>query len=434
MVYVLSKDGKPLMPTERHGKVRRMLKSGLAKVVKSKPFTIQLLYDTTTYVQKTTLGIDSGYSVIGYSVISENKELISGELKLLDGQVMRNEKRKMYRQNRRNRKRYRKPRFDNRKRAEGWLAPSIEHKKDSHIRLVNSLKMILPISNIIVEVAGFDIQKIKNPGIEGKEYQMGEQAGFYNLREYIFHRDNHTCQNPNCRSRSKILQVHHLGYWKNDYSNRPGNLITLCVNCHTNPNHEKGKFLYGWQPKLKTFRAEAFMTAVRWRIVNELNCQHTYGHITKSKRIELGLPKTHYNDAFVIAGGTNQEKSTPLQMYQTRRNNRSLEKFYDAKVIDIRTGEKVSGQSLNNGRRTRNINLREENLRKYCGRKISKGRRSIRTTRYFYQPKDLIIYQNRRYEVQGMQNKGTYIKLKKYPKVVKTQDIKPYRFMRGICV
>src|SRR5690606_32822825 len=132
----------------------------------------------------------------------------------------------------------------------------------------------------------------------------------------------------------------------------------------------------------------------------ELNCQHTYGYITKSKRIELGLPKTHYNDAFVIAGGTNQEKSTPLQMYQARRNNRSLEKFYDAKVIDIRTGEKVSGQSLNNGRRTRNMNLREENLRKYRGQKVTKGRRSIRTTRYFYHPKDLIIYQNRKYEVQ----------------------------------
>ena len=47
MVYVLNKDGGPLMPTERHGKVRRMLKEGKAKVVRREPFTIQLLYETT---------------------------------------------------------------------------------------------------------------------------------------------------------------------------------------------------------------------------------------------------------------------------------------------------------------------------------------------------------------------------------------------------
>ncbi|HOQ40330.1 MAG TPA: RRXRR domain-containing protein, partial [Fervidobacterium sp.] len=61
MVYVLSVEGKPLMPTKRHGKVRRLLKQQLAKLVKTKPFTIQLLYETTNYTQNITLGIDSGY-------------------------------------------------------------------------------------------------------------------------------------------------------------------------------------------------------------------------------------------------------------------------------------------------------------------------------------------------------------------------------------
>jgi len=44
MVYVISKTGKPLMPTVRYGRVRRLLKQGLAKVVKREPFTVQLLY------------------------------------------------------------------------------------------------------------------------------------------------------------------------------------------------------------------------------------------------------------------------------------------------------------------------------------------------------------------------------------------------------
>ncbi|HUW65065.1 MAG TPA: RNA-guided endonuclease IscB [Spirochaetia bacterium] len=212
MVYVLDKDGEPLMPTERHGKVRRMLKDGRAVVVRAKPFTIRLTYDTSCYTQNVTFGLDSGYSMVGFSAVSEGKELIAGDCKLLEGQVERNKERRDNRRQRRSRKRYRAPRFDNRRKPEGWLAPSIQYKLDSHIRLVNLIKSILPVTEVVVEVAAFDIQDIKNPGIEGKEYQQGEQAGFWNLREYILHRDGHCCQNPECMNRAQdpVLQVHHI--------------------------------------------------------------------------------------------------------------------------------------------------------------------------------------------------------------------------------
>ena len=121
MVYVISKDGKPLMPTERRGRVRHLLRQGLAKVVRRDPFTIQLLYDTTTYTQKTTLGIDIGYYHIGFSVVTDKKELICGEVKLRNDISELLKERKMYRKLRRSRLRYRKPRFNNRKRKEGWL-------------------------------------------------------------------------------------------------------------------------------------------------------------------------------------------------------------------------------------------------------------------------------------------------------------------------
>ena len=42
MVYVLSKNGTPIMPTNNHAKVRLLLKHGKAKVVNRTPFTIQL--------------------------------------------------------------------------------------------------------------------------------------------------------------------------------------------------------------------------------------------------------------------------------------------------------------------------------------------------------------------------------------------------------
>jgi len=250
-VFVLSKDGKPLMPTKRFGKVRRLLKEEKAKVAsgqsthfrpfKREPFTIQLLivicvfrhacYETTEFTQPVTLGIDSGYEHIGFSAVTEKEELIAGEVEMLSGmfasltdafglQAERNEQRRMYRRNRRNRLRHRKPRFDNRKKENGWLAPSIQHKLLTHVRLmvicgdkpacVGQIKSILPITNIVVEAANFDIQKIKNPDIFGTEYQQGEQKGFSNTREYVLHRDGHQCQNPDCFGKTDILHVHHI--------------------------------------------------------------------------------------------------------------------------------------------------------------------------------------------------------------------------------
>lgn len=169
MVYVLNKDGQPLMPTNRYAKVRILLKNKLAKVVQAKPFTIQLLYETSDFTQPLTLGVDSGFLNIGFSVISEKKELICGEVKLLQGVKDRLQEKSNYRRNRRSHLRYRKPKFNNRKRKEGWLAPSIQHKLDAHIRFIEQLRKILSITSISIEVANFDIQKIKNPNIQGKQ-------------------------------------------------------------------------------------------------------------------------------------------------------------------------------------------------------------------------------------------------------------------------
>lgn len=436
MVYVLSKDGVPLMPTERHGKVRHMLKDGRAVVVKAKPFTIRLTYETTCYTQPVTVGVDAGYEKIGISAVSAGKELFSAECALLKGQVERNKERVMYRRQRRNRLRYRASRFDNRKKPEGWLAPSIQHKLDSHLRLIALVKKLLPVTDIVIEVAAFDIQAIKNPNIEGKEYQEGEQHGYWNLREYILHRDGHRCQNPECKNKAneQVLQVHHIGYWRGDRTDRPGNLITLCDKCHRPENHKQGGFLWGWQPKVKSFRPETFVSTVRWKLVNALGCRYTYGYLTKSCRIDLKLEKSHANDAFCIAGGTDQKRATPLSIEQMRRNNRSLQKFYDAKYIDLRTGEKATGQELNCGRRTRNKNLNGPNLRVYRGRKVSKGRVSVRKRRYPYQPKDIVSYNGKQYIVKGVQNCGDYIKLAELSKPVKTDLVERIRYGRSFCI
>jgi len=443
MVYVISKSGKPLMPTQRHGMVRVLLKEKRAKVVEVKPFTIKLLYETTEYVEPVKLGIDSGYKYIGYSAITSTKELASGEVELLEGQKKRIKKKSDYRKLRRGRLRHRKSRFDNRRIDRGWLAPSIKHKLDTHHRFIDNLSKMLPISSITVEIASFDTHKLKNPDVSGKDYQDGEQKGFYNLREYIFHRDNHECQlckeekdnkGKKIPNKNLSLQVHHIGFYKGDMSNRPGNLMTLCIKCHVPKGHKKDGKLWGLKGINKSFKAATFMTLIRKRLVIKLNCQYTYGYITKSERIHQGLDKSHYNDAFVIAGGVNQKRANVVNYKQVRRNNRSLEKFYDAKFIDIRTGEKASGGDLSSGRRVRNKNLNEENLRLCRGVKLKKGKRTIRTKRYFYQPNDLVRYNGGIYTVRGTQNKGTYVALRETKKVAKVELLKPYLFRQGLCV
>ena len=433
-VYVLDLEGNPMAPTTRCGKVKRLLKSNEAKVVRRKPFTIQLLYPTTTYHPFYTMGVDSGYQHIGISVIDDTKEVYRADVSLLEGQKERNEERKMYRRNRRSRKRHRAPRFDNRKKKEGWYAPSIQHKLDSHIRIIEQIESILPIGRKIIEVANFDTQKIMKPDVEGKEYQEGVQKDFYNLREYILHRDNHQCQNPNCKNKDKnpILELHHIQFRSNGGSNAPWNLITLCNKCHTPQNH-KG-FLKDWKPKINEMKGATFMSSIRWQLVDRLQCEHTYGYLTKSKRIEHGIEKSHDNDAFVMAGGTNAHARTELfNVQQTRRNNRSLRKFYDAKYIDFRTKEKVGGKNLTNGRTKRNKEKNSQNLHVYRQQKLSKGRWSKRTKRYFYQPNDLVYYDKKRYWVAGSQNEGAYIKLKGLKKVPKAETVTPLKYGKGFC-
>jgi|LGOV01.1.fsa_nt_gb hypothetical protein len=441
-VYVINQRKEPLMPTTPR-KARILLNQGKAKVLEMKPFTIQLLYATGETKQEIKLGVDSGYLNIGFSAVTSKKELISGEVKLLQGIKERLQGKSMYRNIRRSRLRFRKPRFDNRTKSKpkGWLAPNMQHKLDSHIKFIDSLYKILPITETIIEVANFDIQKIKNPDVEGKAYQEGEQLGFYNLREYILHRDNHKCQNPNCKniSKEKILELHHIQYRSESGSDAASNLITLCTKCHTSANHKNGKFLYDWmieKKKVRGLKDATFMSTIRWYLVNKLKETHnkisiTYGYITKNHRIKNGIEKTHSNDAFAIVKGDNQVRSNPYNVEQVRRNNRSLEKFYDAKYIDIRTGEKVTASELSCGRRTRNKNHNGENLKLYRGEKVSKGQRRIRKGKYFYQPNDLVKYEDNIYTVRGTQNGGKYIALREIKKVPKVDLVSPYRFMKG---
>ena len=349
IVYVLNMRGKPLMPTHQQ-KANKLLKQGKAKVVSRKPFTIQLKYATGEAKQPIALGVDAGYKYVGVSAKTDKKELFSAEVTLRNDIPKKLQARVMYRKQRRTKLWHRKPQFLNRGKSKGWLAPSIQHKLDSHLRIVEKIKQLLPITKTIVEVASFDIQKIKNPDIEGKGYQQGEQLNFWNLREYVLHRDNHTCQ--------------HCYGKKEGATDRPEELLTVCKTCHD--EHHKGIDIIP-KKEIKNFKPETFMTSVHWKLVNLLNCEHTYGYITKHNRIKQGIVKSHVNDAFVIAGGASQERCKPYITKQIRRNNRKLQ--------------------------TNRIGFKP----------------SIRRQRYALQPNDLVRYNKDDCRVKGVHGYGKYI-------------------------
>ncbi|MCD8207181.1 MAG: RNA-guided endonuclease IscB [Bacteroidales bacterium] len=317
MVYVMSKHGKPLMPCSP-SHAGQLLREGKARMARRDFFTIRLTYGSNNYRQETTLGIDTGSKHVGFSVATEKRELISGTAELRTNVVELLSDRRMLRKNRRYRKtKYRKTRFSNRTAArnDGWIAPSVRQKVDSHVRLALTITKMLPVNNVVVEAADFDIQKTKNPDIQGVEYQQGEQYGFDNVREYVFHRDNHMCQHCKGESKDKVLQVHHIESRKTG-GNAPNNLITLCKTCHK--AYHRGEIKLNIK-RGKPFREATEMGIMKWRIVDELkkhfcNVRHTYGYITKCDRIGIGLPKEHYNDAFCI---TKNLKAKRLDKHHT---------------------------------------------------------------------------------------------------------------------
>ena len=331
MVYVLNNSGQPLMPTKNHAKVRVLLRQGKVKVIKKCPFTIQLLYSSTKYTQKVALGVDSGSKHIGISATIKDKVLYEADVELRSDIVSLISTRRELRSSRRNRKtRYRKPRFDNRKRKDGWLAPSVRQKVDSHLTMISKVHKILPVSNIVVEVASFDIQKIKNPTISGTDYQQGEQLDFWNAREYVLFRDGHICQCCKGKSKDKILNVHHIESRKTG-GDAPNNLITLCETCHT--GYHKGTVKL---PKTihrgMSFKDATFMGIMRWAFYDRLtslydNVHMTYGYLTKNTRIRNNIAKTHCADAFCIAGNIDAERlSYYFLQKQVRRHNRQIHK------------------------------------------------------------------------------------------------------------
>lgn len=423
MVTVLSSTKQKLMPTTSY-RARHLLKKGSATIYKYRPFTIILTNRTSGDVQDIEYKCDTGYKHIGVSICSQKQEFVSNEFELLDGESERHRDQKIYRRTRRNRLRYCKARFDNRIKKyknnliDGkYLAPSIKNKFEQHIKIFNMYYEVMPIANTVFEIGQFDIQLLQaleeGKIISGSDYQHGERYLTATLREAIFSRDNYTCKI--CGKGIKdgaILRTHHIGYYKNDHSNKVKNLLTVCNKCHTPSNHKENGKLWGL-PYAKNYKDATFMNIVKWSLYNILKNNYdikfnvTYGALTKVKRHELGLSKSHVNDAFAMGLLHPKKRIKTKYLKKCRRNNRILQKFYDAKFIDSRDKSVKSGKELSCNRTDRSVPRNNiNNLRIYRCKKISKGKFVIRKQHYNIRPGDIVIIDNKKYKVKGINNKG----------------------------
>ncbi len=348
MVYVISKSGKPLMPCEPVI-ARLLLKDKKARVKSRTPFTIKLLVPSTEYTQPVVAGMDTGSSKVGCAAVANGKVVYQAEVTLRQDVSKKMKQRFIYRRARRVRKlRYRSCRFNNRaaSRRKGRLPPSLTSKLESHLREKKQVESILPVSRWIVETANFDIHRITDPAVESTGYQEGPQQGFNNVRAYVLHRDGYKCQYKKAGTKhADQLHVHHVVFRSQGGSDAPDNLATLCSSCH-DALHAGKIDLPSKKRRMSKTRAATHMGIIQARLKkSSWSFTETFGYITKARRQQLGLPKSHVNDAIAICcpAGPVVPLSTVLYKrhvaavdYRQTRGKRSEQRLPTGKLFGLR--------------------------------------------------------------------------------------------------
>ncbi|MEM6753782.1 MAG: RNA-guided endonuclease IscB [Cyanobacteria bacterium P01_C01_bin.38] len=311
-VFVIDTNKQALNPIAPK-KARKLLDKGKAAVYRMYPFTVILKTAVELAVlTPCQIKIDPGSKVTGFALVREGEVLWGMELEHRGGLIRKKlESRRAVRQGRRNRNtRYRKPMFLNRKRSEGWLPPSLEHRIQTTQTWVKRLTKFVPISEIWIEKVKFDMQKMQNPEVSGVEYQQGELQG-YQVREYLLEKWDREC--TYCGKKDVPLQIEHIHALSKGGSNRVSNLCLACEKCNQKKGSKPVEEFLKKKPSLlqiikakakKPLKDAAAVNATRNKLVKVLSTIKTVftgtGAQTKFNRIRLNLPKEHWIDAACV--------------------------------------------------------------------------------------------------------------------------------------
>jgi 5-methylcytosine-specific restriction endonuclease McrA len=318
-VFVLDTKKQPLNPVHP-GRARILLSSGTAAVFKRYPFTIILKCEVESpVVEPLRLKIDPGSKTTGLALINDASGEVAFAAELMHrGHTIKRslDDRRAVRRNRRQRHtRYRKPRFANRRRRDGWLAPSLESRVCNVVTWARRLMRVCPIAALSLELVKFDLQAMERPEISGIAFQQGTLAG-YELREYLLEKWRRTC--ASCGAQEVPLQVEHIQSRAKGGSSRVSNLCLACEPCNVKKGTQDIGVFLTHQPDLlqrlltqaKTPLKDATaVNTTRWELYQRLQVlglplECGSGGRTKYNRTMRGLEKAHWLDAVCVGAST----------------------------------------------------------------------------------------------------------------------------------
>jgi len=318
-IFVLDTNKRPLDPIHP-AQARQLLRNKQAAIFRRFPFTI-ILKKACPDIETSPLRlkIDPGAKFTGMALVNDStgEVVFAAELKHR-GFAIRDAltSRRQLRRGRRTRKtRYRQPRFLNRTRPEGWLAPSLQSRIENIKTWVKKLSKFAPIEAISQELVRFDMQLMSNPDIQGKEYQQGTLAG-YETREYLLEKWNREC--AYCGVKDVPFQVEHIQPRAKGGSNSITNLTLSCEKCNTKKGTKDIKeFLKKDPTRLQKIMKQAKRPLADAAAVNTtrfvllevlkatgLPVETGSGGLTKFNRSQQKLDKTHWIDAACVGEST----------------------------------------------------------------------------------------------------------------------------------
>ena len=326
-VLVLDRRKKPLMPCAER-RARLLLARGRARVYRMVPFTIRLvdrLQENST-LQPVRLKLDPGSKTTGLALVRE-QETVDAETGVLirtvivvmlleiehRGQIIHEvlTQRRAFRRRRRGNLRHREPRFDNRTRPEGWLAPSLRHRVDTTASWINRICRWAPVMALSQELVRFDTQQMQDPEISGVAYQQGTLAE-YEVREYLLEKWGRKC--AYCGQDGVSLEIDHIHPKSRGGSDRVSNLAIACHDCNQAKGNSPLEQFLAKQPEvLRRIQAQAktplkdaaAVNSTRWTLYQRLKAtglevEVASGGRTKWNRHRLHIPKTHSLDAACV--------------------------------------------------------------------------------------------------------------------------------------
>lgn len=458
--YVLDKDGRPLMPSKRLGRIRHLLKDGLAKIVSRKPFTIQMLYNSTSYTQPLYGGIDPGRTNIGAAVVNTKGEVVYASVTESKNKDVPKHmaERRIHRQARRRGERLVRKRraakcgtttefpngrklsgyedgilqlkdiinseakFNNRKRKAGWITPTARHCVQIHLNLVEKINKILPVTCWTLEANKFAFMKMEDGSVKGVDFQNGRMKGFESAKAYIAH-----LQHGKCAICGKPIEhYHHLIPRSKDGNNLPENLVGLCKDCHEGLHTKKiSKELEKIGQKKKYGALSILNISIPFiyegliRKYGEGNTLVCSGHDTSL--IRGNAPKEHWIDAACIASSHADIEpdfnAKPFKIVQFRKHNRAKihsqhERSYKLNGLKIAVNRKPrteqKGDSLDDWQKKMINEFGEKKARQMLSKlTVSKSLRHYNDlTRDL--PGSMFQYDGKQYVLVGQRTNGQY--------------------------